>query len=48
MCIRDSYLTMHKLADYKDKKDAVAVSDKVYNDIEELKKATKMCIRDRS
>ena len=34
------YLTMHKLADYKDKKDAVAVSDKVYNDIEELKKAT--------
>ena len=29
-----------KLADYKDKKDAVAVSDKVYNDIEELKKAT--------
>ena len=33
-------LTMHKLADYKDKKDAVAVSDKVYNDIEELKKAT--------
>ena len=31
---------MHKLADYKDKKDAVAVSDKVYNDIEELKKAT--------
>ena len=26
--------------DYKDKKDAVAVSDKVYNDIEELKKAT--------
>ena len=34
------YLTMHKLADYKDKKGAVAVSDKIYNDIDELKKLT--------
>ena len=34
------YLTMHKLADYQDKEGAVAVSDKVYNDLEELKAAT--------
>ena len=34
------YLTMHRLADYKDKEGAVAVSDTVYNDIEELKKLT--------
>ena len=36
------YLTMRKLADYKDdpKKVALAVSDKVYNDLEELKKLT--------
>ena len=36
------YLTMRKLADYKDdpKKVALAVSDKVYNDIDELKKLT--------
>ncbi len=32
------YLTMQKLADHQDDKDAVPVSDKVYNDIEELKK----------
>jgi len=31
---------MHKLADHQDDKDAAAVSDKVYTDIEELKKAT--------
>jgi DNA-directed RNA polymerase subunit beta' len=36
------YLTMRKLADFKDdpKKVAAVSSDKVYNDIEELKKAT--------
>ena len=34
------YLTMRKLADYKDDKDAHAVSDTVYNDLEELKKLT--------
>ncbi|MDD6481188.1 MAG: DNA-directed RNA polymerase subunit beta' [Lachnospiraceae bacterium] len=34
------YLTMHKLADYKDQKDAVAVSDTIYTDLEELKKDT--------
>ena len=34
------YLTMRKLADHKDDKDAHAVSDTVYNDLEELKKLT--------
>ena len=34
------YLTMHKLADRKDQEGAVAVSDTVYNDLEELKKLT--------
>ena len=34
------YLTMRKLADHKDEKDAHAVSDTVYNDLEELKKLT--------
>ena len=34
------YLTMRKLADRVNEKDAVAVSDKVYNDIEELKALT--------
>ena len=34
------YLTMKKLADKTGKKGAVAVSDKVYNDIEELKALT--------
>ena len=34
------YLTMRKLADRKDEKGAVAVSDKIYNDIEELKALT--------
>jgi DNA-directed RNA polymerase subunit beta' len=34
------YLTMHKLADHQNEKDAVAVSDTVYTDIEELKKLT--------
>ena len=34
------YLTMRKLADRVNEKDAVAVSDKVYNDLEELKALT--------
>ena len=34
------YLTMRKLADRKGEEGAVAVSDKVYNDLEELKAAT--------
>ena len=34
------YLTMRKLADRVNEKDAVAVSDKVYNDLEELKTLT--------
>ena len=34
------YLTMRRLADYQDCEDAVPVSDKVYNDLEELKKLT--------
>ena len=34
------YLTMRKLADHKEDKDAKAVSDTVYNDIEELKRLT--------
>ena len=34
------YLTMQKLADHQDDKDAVPVSDKVYNDIEEIRKLT--------
>ena len=34
------YLTMRKLADHKNEKDAHAVSDTVYNDLEELKKLT--------
>ena len=34
------YLTMRKLADHKDDKDAVAVSDYVYKDLEELKADT--------
>ena len=34
------YLTMRKLADHKEDKDAHAVSDTVYNDLEELKKLT--------
>ena len=34
------YLTMHKLADHKDDKNVKAVSDKIYNDLDELKKLT--------
>ena len=34
------YLTMRKLADHKEDKDVHAVSDTVYNDLEELKKLT--------
>lgn len=34
------YLTMRKLADHKEDKDAHAVTDTVYNDLEELKKLT--------
>ena len=34
------YLTMRRLADYQDCEDAVPVSDKVYNDLVELKKLT--------
>ena len=34
------YLTMHKLADRSEQKDAVPVSERVYTDIEELRKLT--------